>query len=316
MDMDFEERRRLAQADSLFGVVGHQLTRKCSGVALVERFDRKLLVKVSLVYMVISVGIILAAVILYIRNTHRSQSSNGDPSFVPGLIEGWADDTMETLKPDMAVEIVRAALGNRDPMLVADFFSFGCSAGDTQEVITLLEDLHTNEGSPDGLESLGGKLASGRLAEEVMVTSEKDGRMSKRLVQLFLKDGKWRIDLDSYTRHTIPGWEDILGQRCDVATVRVFVTADSYYNGDRYVEKSWKCYALISPDVDEILFGYAARGSIQEKAMERIISKEEEVHRAALKILIPKTQGRMQFEISQVLADDWFIGESLFEESH
>lgn len=317
--MDFEERRRLVQADSLFGVVGHQRTRKCRGVSKVERYDRKLLVKVSLVFMVISVVIILTAVILYFQNAARFQSASGDRSFVPSFIEGSANESssheMESLDPDVAVEIVRSALENRDTKQVENLFIFGSSAGSPQEVIALLDKLDAKEGSPDGLEPLGGKLASGRLAEEVMVTSERDGRMSNRLAQLFLKDGKWRIDLDSFARHADPGWEDILGQRCDVATVRVFVTADDYYNGDRYGEKSWRCYALISPDVDEILFGYAARGSAQEKAMDWILSKEEEVHRAALRILIPKIKGRMQFEISQVIADDWFIGETEFDES-
>jgi len=75
------------------------------------------------------------------------------------------------------------------------------------------------------------------------------------------------------------------------------------------MEDAWKCYALISPDVGEILFGYVARGSVQDQAMERIMAKEQDVHRATIEVLIgEKTNGRMQFEISRVLSDDWFIG--------
>jgi PAS domain-containing protein len=269
--------------------------------------------------MVLSIGIILSSVFLYFRNPTRFQSSSGDRSFVPSFIEGSANepsnDTMETLDPETAIGIVRAALGNRDASLVEGFFILGSSAGTPQEAIAILDILKTNEGSPDGLEPLGGRLTSGRLAEEVVVTSVKDGRMSIRLAQLFLVGGRWRIDLDSYTRHANPSWEDILGRKCDAATVRVFVASDSYYNGERYVEVLWKCYALISPDIDEILFGYAARGSEQEKALDAILAKEEELHKATIKILTKTKQRRVQFEISRVFADDWSVGEPYLDES-
>jgi hypothetical protein len=266
---------------------------------------------------VLSLVFILGTVFLYFRKRDVSNPSGREEAFARAFMEESADEIHDgSLSAEDAVELVRTALQNRDVSLVESYFILGASAATPQDAIELLEDIETRDGRPDGFEPLGGKVAMAGRPEEVMVSSVKGGLVSNRLVQLISENGKWRIDLDSYARHASPGWEDILGHKCDAAVVRVFVTPDSYYNGDRFREDLWKCYALICPDVDEILFGYAARGSAQEEALNRIISNEEDVsHRATLKILTTKEQGRMQFEISRVLADDWFIGESHFDES-
>ena len=283
-----------------------------------ERHDRKSPIGISLFFSVASLALIMAAVLLFFRSGGGSRSSNGDMGFAPVLMETLEseipDGIAKPLSGEDAVALVRSALNTRDPAVVGHFLIFGDSAKSPQKAIELLDHIETKDGRPHGFEYLGPKVASGGDVEEVMVTFEKDGRFANRLAQLALENGRWRIDMDSYARHASPGWADILARKCDAATVRVFVTPDNYYNGGRYLEDLWKCYALISPDVDEILFGYVARGSAQEKAMDKIILKEEDFHRATLEILTTREQGRMRFEISRVYADDWFIGELHFDD--
>jgi len=304
------------QIESLLRRSGRYGTRTRGDLHQPERYDRKFLVRVSFVFSVLSLVFILGAVFHYFRKRDVSNPSGREEAFARAYMEESADEIHKgSLSAEDAVELVRTALQNRDVSLVESYFILGASAATPRAAIELLEDIETRDGLPDGFEALGGKVAMAARPEEVMVQSVKGGLYSNRLAQLISGNGKWRIDLDSYARHASPGWEDILGLKCDAAVVRVFVTPDNYYNGEKYGEDLWKCYALISPDVDDILFGYAARGSAQEKAMDRILSKEEELHRASLKILTAKEQGRMQFEISRVLADDWFIGESHFDES-
>lgn len=225
--------------------------------------------------------------------------------------------TIKILSAEDTIELVRKALKNQDAALVEKFFILGASATTPQEAIELNERIKAEDGVPHGFEYIGEKVIPGGIAKEVMVSSKNGNQESNRLGQLFYRDGRWRIDMDSYVRHASPSWDDILSRKCASATIRVFVSPDNYYNGDRYVEDTWKCYSLISPDVDEILFGYVARGSVQEQAMERIISKEENYHRAAIEILLTtKAKGRTQFDISRVLSDDWFIGETHYEDLH
>ena len=311
MDNGLEERKRLIHAESLLdGGIQKQARRSRRGVE--ERGeDAQLLVRVSLVFMVISVGIVLLAVVLFFRNAPRASSSGGASVFVPGLNGGMAgepaNDTMESLDPEAAARIVRSALRNRDPKRVETFFILGSSAQSPEEAIALLGRLEKADGLPEVIEPIGSRLISGILAEEVAVLSGVEERKSSRLAQLFLVNGNWRIDLDSYSRHAEPGWGEILARKCDVATVRVFVTEDNYYIGDLYAEALWKCYALVSPDTDEIMFGYAARGSGEEKALDRIVAQEGNIHKATLILKIKEQQGRGQFEISRVLGDDWSV---------
>lgn len=283
-----------------------------------ERHDRKSLIRVSFVFWVLSLAVILTAVFLFFRDGGASQARSGDMGFAFGYMEGSASEISDgitvSLSAEDAVELVRSALQNRDPALVESFFILGASATTQQRAVELLEQLGTVDGDPVGFESLGEKLTEGGAAEEVLVFFETDGLPSNRLAQILFEDGGWRIDLDSYARHASPSWEDILGRECDVAVVRLFVTADSYYNGGRYLEDHWKCYALASPDVEEVFYGYAARGSAQEKAMDRILSNETEFHRATLEILDTRAPVLKQFEISRVFSDDWFIGETHLDE--
>lgn len=303
------------QIESLLARNGRYGTRM-RGLHQPEGYDRKFLVRVSFVFSVVSLVLILGSVFLYFRKRDVSNPSGREEAFARVFMEESADEIHKgSLSAEDAVELVRTALQNRDVSLVGGFFILGASAATPQEAIELLDRIEKKDGPFHGFEPLGAKATRTGIAKEVVVTSLKDGLYSDRLAQLILRDGRWLIDLDSYARHASPSWEAILDRKCDVAIARVLVCRDSYYNGERYREDLWKCYALISPDVDEILFGYAARGSAQEEAMDRIVAKEEEFHRAIIELSINQEQGSKQFEISRVLADDWLMGDCHFDAS-
>jgi hypothetical protein len=317
-DSSDKNRQEQKEIESVLRRVGRYGTRKRTSLPVGERYDRKFLIRISVVFSILSLAIILAAVFLYFRNGGTAQAASGEAIFSPSSMDSFANETPEeligALSAEDAVELVRSALQNRDPALVENYFILGASATTPQQAIEVLERLGKSDGHPVGFESLGEILTKGGAVEEVVVFFEANGLPSSRLAQLLFENSRWRIDLDSFTRHASPGWEDILGRECDVAVVRVFVTADSYYNGGRYLEDRWKCYAMASPDVDEILYGYVARGSAQEKAMDWILSNGAGLRRAALEILTTWEPGPKQFEISRVFSDDWFIGETHLDE--
>ena len=309
----------IAQVDALLGVHVRNGTRKPTKLRESRSTEQKLLVQVSLGFMVVSIGIILVALFVYFPRGNAARSASGESAVHPASItdsfKKVSSGALDSLDPEAASKFVKSALHNRNPALVTNYFVLGSSADTPREAIALLDQFKAEVGPPEKLDPIGGKLVSGSIAEEVVVTSEKAGEISNRIAQLIPENGKWRIDLDSYARHVSPSWEEILGRKCEAATVRVFVTPDTFYGGGKFKEDAWSSYSLISPDVDEILFAYAARNSAQEEAMERILSKEESIHKATLIVKISGTQGRIQFEVAQVLADDWLVGETRFDES-
>lgn len=66
--------------------------------------------------------------------------------------------------------------------------------------------------------------------------------------------------------------------------------------------------------LDEILYGYVLRSSRQEKALERILEREEAFHRATPEVEVHTAASPRQFEISSVLSENWFLGDSPADE--
>lgn len=217
------------------------------------------------------------------------------------------------IKGQDALRITKSALANRDPALVADHFALG-EVSDPEEALHLLELIRKHEGEVTAMQWLGEKFYNGGQLGEVVVSMDNGVRPGNRLAQFIAgADGKWRIDLDSYLRKASPDWEKILSGKSATSLVRVFVSTDSHYNGIYADESAWKAYALASPDVANVLYGYAKRGSSQDKALARILSSEEPFHRATLRIAKNPDSQAKQFEISRVVSENWVIGESDFD---
>jgi len=219
------------------------------------------------------------------------------------------------LQSDEAIGIVNKALANRDPGLIRDFFILG--KGDTPEqAMEELVRISDAEGSIVRTKWLGLKFPNGSTVLQVYVFTAREGKERARTAQFAQDaDGKWRIDLDAYLRKCVPPLAEVVAGEAGTSQVRVFVDEDHYYHGIYSDETKWKVYALASPDITEMLYAYAKRGSSQDKAMRRIIDTDEKLHRATLGILKQPDSGPRQFEISRVIAEDWIIGDKDFDES-
>lgn len=220
---------------------------------------------------------------------------------------------MPELDPLQAQQLVESALSNRDPDLVPTYFRLG-EISDSENALIALVSASERDGIVNHTQWLGQRFSNGQTIGEVVVFTHKDGHQTNRLAQLTLgHDGSWRIDLDSYLRHSYPDWEKIVSGKSDTSVVRVYISFDTYFNGIYANESKWKAYALASPDVEEILYGYAEQGSPQDRALTRIIASEDAFHRATLEIKVEPGSRSRQFRISRVIADNWVIDEEDFD---
>lgn len=222
---------------------------------------------------------------------------------------------LPSIEAQDALRITKSALANRDPLLVTEHFVLG-EVRDPKEALNLLELIKKHEGEVTTMRWLGEKNFNDIHRAQIALLLKNDERQHIRLAQLVpSSDGKWRIDLDSFLRFVSPNWETILTAKSGTSLVRIFVAPDSYYNGIYADESLWTAYALSSPEVTNLLYGYAKRGSSQEKALKRILASEEPFHSVTLRIKKNSESGPRQFEISRVVAENWIIGESNFDES-
>jgi hypothetical protein len=125
--------------------------------------------------------------------------------------------------------------------------------------------------------------------------------------------GTWRVDFDAFDRHVSPDWTTLLAGNPIEGTARVHVTRDNYFNGRYGDDREWACYGLASADHDTLMFGYALRGSPQQRALDEALQLNLQgsatgVQRMTLGLRHAGTGDAKQFEITRVLADDWALG--------
>jgi hypothetical protein len=103
--------------------------------------------------------------------------------------------------------------------------------------------------------------------------------------------------------------------------VRVFVAADSYFNGPFIDESEWSSFAMASPETKdllpeekEILHGYCKVGSKQAKAMAQILSGDNRLRRVTLEIRRSAVEDARQFEIVRVISEDWVLPPKSYDE--
>lgn len=214
-----------------------------------------------------------------------------------------------------ALAIVRAAFANADPQAMARHFILG-ENGDPSQALSELAATKGKEGDISSYRWMGEKYVNGGVIGEVVTHRRNGDERSKRLAQLVIgADGKWRIDLDSYLRKCDPSWPQIISGESPISLIRIFVAPDTYYNGIYSEEAQWRVYALVSPDATAPIFGYAKRGSAQDKALRQILRSGGDVHRATVEIIANPEAGERQFEISGVLAESWVMRGTRFDES-
>lgn len=180
-----------------------------------------------------------------------------------------------------------------------------------------------------GLEAKDGKLKSVRalglmdsraLQLEGVLVDFEGGR--NRLA-LLAPDaaGTWRVDFDAFDRYSTPAWDELLSGKAQSGTVRVFVSADSYFNGVYGDDSKWACYGIASPDHETLMFGYVPKDGELHKILTKVLSKDplgggetRKATRMTLGIRHDEEAGKRQFEITRVLSDEWALGDQALDE--
>lgn len=293
---------------------------KDSGARQKAKHNRQRTIRAwSVLFTLITIGVVIGFSISYIKKSEPTPKANtrilsDDPDFDGMFAEKSALATSAPGEKD-SLDIVTNGLQASNAEAISRYFRL--PDGETPETaLEILKQTNEKDGEVVKLDWGGTRFSNGIIIEQVVVLLRKDERKVNRLAQLLPdENGDWKIDFDSYVRRVFPDWKTILAGDSPVSTVRIFASADTYYNGAFSDDSIWQCYMIASPDVEEILYAYAKRGSAQNIAMEKILSREETTQRIALQIRKLPESGNRQFQISRVLAEDWVIRETAFDEN-
>lgn len=262
--------------------------------------------------------VLIGGFMVFWMRSHRNVGSGDDSA--PRLGNVRIVSKFPSPGENQALELVEQALANRDPDKVESYFR-PCAL-DAEGVIEFLNGTEARDGQILALEWQGSMDVEGLLLDGVLIKYTGIQRPVERLMFLTPDDsGVWKIDFDAFARTSIPTWEELLGKRVDHAQVRVMIARDVYYNGPFVDETKWICYGMASPESNEILTedasllrGYCKVASSQAKALKRMFSGGERIHRAILEIGRVANSESRQFEIKRVLADDWVLTSKPYDE--
>lgn len=203
-----------------------------------------------------------------------------------------------------ALSIVAKALAVRDPSAVDKWIFPG--AVPPEQVAEFMAKSEERDGPAGKVIWTGPADANGLPMESVAIYFGK-GAHSTRLAFLTpTPEGKWKMDFEAFARRTEPSWEEIMGAHDAPAIVRVFVGPDTYFNEFFHSEKEWRCIGMVSPDFNQLLYGYCRKGTRQEEGMRKLIhGADDRTVRATLEIRRHDGPGARQFEILSVIAEDW-----------
>lgn len=212
-----------------------------------------------------------------------------------------------------ALALVTEGLAVRETGKIEEYFRIGSAS--LKEVVDFLEGLEVREGLIERYEWMSSVDANGLLIDGVSIHFKGEDKPRSRLA-LLTPDatGSWKIDFGALARTSVPTWDDLVAKGSETAEVRVEVVRDSYFNGYFKDDEQWICYAMNSPEDDRILWGYCRSQSSQAAAMTWIFSKRANKARVTLKIRRADASEPRQYEISKVLAEDWVLGKTPFDE--
>lgn len=152
---------------------------------------------------------------------------------------------------------------------------------------------------------------------------------------LFTPDDQenWKLDFDAFAQLCVPEFTSLVEGREEEGLVRVHIKKDNYFNTWFGDEADWDSYLLTTPSTKTSLYGYCRRGSIAHTAMEALhqrvrqhtaevseesnpssSSKRPIASRATLYVKRPPEADTRQFEITNVISDEWVISDKPFDE--
>lgn len=217
--------------------------------------------------------------------------------------------------------ILMKALAAKDEASVRENFNLAASTPD--EVLAFLFEEEKRSGTARVDNWLGSIDPNNVLVEGLVVKRSKDDDESSTIAMLTPdQKGTWRLDFDSFAGRCQPSWESFVSGEAGEGVVRVWFSADNYFNGPFLDDEQWLCYSMARSNSDAILFGYCRKGSPQADAMEDIAERlrmkgksNATSFRATLAISRPESAEKRQFEIKRVLAEDWYLTDKAFDGS-
>jgi len=282
--------------------------------------DRALRRRIVITWSVMLVVVTLGVVGFFVSSWMRSTLESGPRKAVAPPKAGRAGPERIASKfpspsPGVAIALVEQAMRVEDDAGIATHFRIGTTPRD--QMLDFLRSFR--DGHPDKFKCrwLGSLDANGLLIEGVMIVAD----FNQRLALLTPDDqGTWRVDFDSLARVCTPAWPEILkGPGFQEAVVRVVLSPDNYFNGRFHDETQWICLAMASADQEVPVYGYVAVNTPQAIALQRIMLRVSArgsagaLPRAVLRIRRPEEAELLQFEIVQVLAEDWILTDRPFD---
>ena len=278
-------------------------------------WNRKVLVW-SLIAFLTTMGVIVGFMIFWLRG-----HGNLDYSLAPTRAERNVRVVSRFVSPDedIALDMVKRALANRDVGKVESLFHIGDSS--PAAIVEFLTGSAERDGRIDRYIWLSSMDAGGLLMEGVLVTYAGKTPAGERLAFLTPDDrGMWKVDYAAFARASKPPWKDLLEGRVDRAQVRVSMAPDAYFNGPFEDDTQWLCFGMASPESnallpegESLLHGYCRAGTAQAKAMAQILAGGTRPLRATLEIARVANAESRQFQITRVVAEDWVVGPRMLD---
>jgi hypothetical protein len=116
-----------------------------------------------------------------------------------------------------------------------------------------------------------------------------------------------KVDFECYARLGSVPWEQILGDEAGIAAdVRVFIEAGNSYTAVFNDRLLWRNFTATSPDLEQAVELYAARGSATEQVLARLVAFGKTRATLAIDPLAGSHRSR-QFRVTRVLAAGWVV---------
>ncbi len=235
---------------------------------------------------------------------------------------GEAGEPVAALPPREAVARLETLLASRDGAEVAGLiFPGAISPGEAVEFL---------ENFPRVAEiHYVGKLKSSAIPAQSILVVPVRGPLAVAFFRLD-EEGEWKIDFDAFARHTDVPVGKFMEGAVDSGTFRLTAAEDTYFNGDYADDTIWTCYCLKSPDHDAVVYAYCRRSSPQGEAMYAledlalrrgqdtgtlIAAGDAASFRVTLELRRQGGIDSRQVEIVSVVAEDWFVSGTNFDET-
>lgn len=211
----------------------------------------------------------------------------------------------ESLGEQEAVKLVKEALKARSPGEITAKIRKGEAS--VEQIIRFFNGMAAEDGEVDRFQWLSRLDTTAPGIEGVLVSFKKGGKDRNRLALLVAENGEWKMDFPAFARLATPAWTEFLDGQAQLATVRVYVAADQYFNGPFSDEAQWKCFGIASPDVPNLLYGYCKVDSLQAQALGKVLSADKKMSRVTLELHRVEGAASRQYLIKRVLAEDWAV---------